>query len=88
MANLRNLAVSGLTLFPDNALENFVRDKLNLPKISVSEGEKRDTKAMEMAAPAGGQPGGNEAVARPKKPRLKNRELSANSNKRNGKSDA
>jgi hypothetical protein len=88
MSNLRNLAVSGLTLFPDNTLENFVREKLNLPKITTSEGEKRDTKAMEMAAPAGGQPGGSESVARPAKPRLKNRELSANSNKRNGKSDA
>lgn len=88
MANLRNLAVSGLNLFPDNSLENFIRDKLNLPAIEPNEADKRDKKAMEQAAPGGGNPGGNETMARPTKPRLKNRELAANSNKRNGVSDA
>ena len=96
MANLRNLAVTGLNLFPDHTLETFVRDRMGLPEISKEEADERDEKVMQIgkepknnggdAIPHGDTSGGV-ALARPKKPRLKNRELSTNGNKRNGVND-
>jgi hypothetical protein len=93
MANLRNLAVSGLTLFPDNVLENEIRSKMGLSHITPEDAKIRDENAMGEVKnnPEGtiphGETGGKVAVSRPKKPRLKNRELTPSTNRRNGVSD-